>query len=119
MMSTLSQDEKWTADNIPDLAGKIAVVTGANSGIGFAAAQALVRKRAHVVMACRNLEKAEEALAKIREKISIASAEVIHLDLADLSSVRNFAKEFMGKHQSLHILLNNAGIMIPPKLKDS
>lgn len=117
MVSALSQDEKWKADDIPNLTGKIAVVTGANSGIGFAVTQALIRKRAHVVMGCRNLEKAEEALAKIREVFPDASAEVIRLGLADLSSVRNFAKEFMDKHGLLHILLNNAGIMVPPKLK--
>jgi NAD(P)-dependent dehydrogenase (short-subunit alcohol dehydrogenase family) len=117
MVSALSQDKKWTADDMPDLAGKVAVVTGANSGTGFVATQALVGKRAHVVMGCRNLEKAEKALTKIRDKIPGASVEVIHLDLANLSSIRNFAQEFKDKYQSLHILLNNAGIMIPPKLK--
>lgn len=113
----MSHDEKWTTDDIPDLTGKIAVVTGANSGIGFAATMALAQKGAHVVMACRNLEKAHEALAKIRGKLPDASVEIIQLDLADLSSVRKFAKEFMDKHQSLHILLNNAGVMWTPKLK--
>jgi NAD(P)-dependent dehydrogenase (short-subunit alcohol dehydrogenase family) len=68
-------------------------------------------------MACRNLEKAETALAKILETNPHASVEIIGLDLADLSSVRNFAHEFKDRHQSLHILLNNAGIMFSPKLK--
>jgi NAD(P)-dependent dehydrogenase (short-subunit alcohol dehydrogenase family) len=112
-----SLNEKWTAHDIPDLIGKTVVVTGANSGTGFAGTQALLRKRAHVVMACRSLERAETALTKIRQKIPDASAEIIQLDLANLSSIRDFAQEFNAKHQSLHILLNNAGIMIPPKLK--
>lgn len=116
-LCTLSHDERWTADDIPDLTGKIAVVTGANSGIGFAATKALAEKGAYVIMGCRNMEKAEEALANIRQDIPDASVESMQLDLADLSSVRNFAQEFMNKHQSLHILLNNAGIMIPPKIK--
>ena len=117
IVSALSQNEKWKADDIPDLIGKIAVVTGANSGTGFAATQALVRKKARVVMGCRNLGKAEEALSRIRDKIPDSSAEIIQVDLADLSSIRNFAQEFKDKYQSLHILLNNAGIMAPPKLK--
>jgi len=113
----LSLDEEWTEEDIHDLNGKIVIVTGANSGIGFAATKALARKGTHVVMACRNLAKAEAALTTIRELIPDASVEVIQLDLADLSSIRKFAREFMDKHQSLHILLNNAGIMWTPKLQ--
>jgi len=113
----LTHDEDWTADDIPNLTGKIAVVTGANSGIGFAATKALAWKGAHVVMACRNLEKAQKAMAKIREEVPNASLEIIQIDLADLSSIQNLAQEFMNKHQSLHILLNNAGIMWTPKLQ--
>jgi NAD(P)-dependent dehydrogenase (short-subunit alcohol dehydrogenase family) len=117
MVSVLSRNEKWTADDMPDLTGRIAVVTGANSGVGFAATQALVRKGAYVIMGCRNLEKAETALATIREEVPEASVEVIQLDLADLSSVRRFAHEFAANHQSLHMLLNNAGVMWTPHLK--
>jgi len=102
---------------MPDLTGQIAVVTGANSGVGFAATLALARKGAQVIMGCRNGEKAATARARIRETTPEASVEVSQLDLADLSSVRHFAHEFAAHHQSLHLLLNNAGVMWTPHLK--
>ncbi len=117
ILAVNKQENKWTRENIPDLAGKVAVITGASSGIGFAATQALAYKGVHVVMGCRNLHKGTEAIVKIEEKIPNASVELIELDLADLSSVRNFAAKFKRKHELLDILLNNAGIMGTPKLK--
>jgi len=109
--------EKWTTQNIPDLTGKVAIVTGANSGIGFETAKTLAAKSAEVVLACRNLEKAELAAKEIRSMTRKAKMEIIKLDLADLASVRKFVETFKSKYQSLDLLINNAGIMIPPFTK--
>jgi NAD(P)-dependent dehydrogenase (short-subunit alcohol dehydrogenase family) len=114
----------WTTDNIPSQHNRIAIVTGANSGIGFETAKALAEKDATVILACRNLEKAAQAATQIRQAVGYAKLEikleVIGLDLADLNSVREFAKSFHAKYSSLDLLINNAGIMIPPfsKTKD-
>jgi len=109
--------EKWTPRNIPDLTGKVAIVTGANSGIGFETAKALAEKGAKVILACRNLDKANLAAKEIRSMVRKAKLEIIQLDLADLASVRKFADAFKSKYESLDLLINNAGIMIPPLTK--
>ena len=108
---------RWTEEDIPDLTGKIAVVTGANSGTGYEATRALASKGATVVMSCRNLEKAEAAAEKIKNKIPEAKLEIVQLDLSDLSSVKKFAESYSEKHETLDLLLNNAGIMMPPYSK--
>jgi NAD(P)-dependent dehydrogenase (short-subunit alcohol dehydrogenase family) len=95
-----------SASEIPDQAGRTAIVTGANSGIGRAAAAALAAKGAHVVLAVRNLEKGRSAAAEMG-----GSTEVRELDLASLESVRAFASAWDGP---IDLLINNAGIMIPP-----
>ncbi|HEV7482953.1 MAG TPA: oxidoreductase [Solirubrobacterales bacterium] len=107
--------EKWTAADIPDQAGRTAVVTGANSGLGLAAARALAGAGAEVVLACRNLEKGEEALASIRAEVPGASIDLRELDLSSLASVRAFAERFRADHGSLDLLINNAGVMAPPR----
>ncbi len=104
----------WTADNIPDLSGKIAIVTGANSGIGYEMARALLRKGATVILACRNKNKGEAAMQQIRGQYPEAKAKLMQLDLSDLASVRRFAGEFNGHYDRLDLLINNAGIMMPP-----
>ena len=104
----------WTAENIPDLTGKIAIVTGANRGIGYATARALVHKGATVILACRNKDKGGAALRQIAQEVPGAKAELIQLDLSDLASVRRFADEFTIRYDSLDILINNAGIMNTP-----
>jgi NAD(P)-dependent dehydrogenase (short-subunit alcohol dehydrogenase family) len=104
----------WTAEKIPDLAGKVAIVTGANSGIGYEMAQALARKQATVILACRNQAKGEAAVRQIAREYPQAKAELMQLDLADLASVRRFAGEFARRYDRLDILINNAGIMAPP-----
>lgn len=104
----------WTTSNIPDLNGKVAIVTGANSGIGYETARTLAVKGATVVMACRNLEKANLAANEIRLGNKQAKLDIIQLDLADLASVRKFAATFKARYTSLDLLINNAGIMIPP-----
>ena len=105
----------WTAENIPDLAGKIAIITGANSGIGYAMALALARKEARVILACRNQDKGEAAVRQIAQEYPAAEVELMQLDLSDLASVRRFADEFASRHYDrLNILINNAGIMAVP-----
>ncbi|MFC2086245.1 oxidoreductase [Bacteroidota bacterium] len=108
---------KWTNNNIPDLSGKTAIVTGANSGIGFETAKTLAGKNALVVMACRNIEKGNEAAEKIKTEFKDAKLEVLKLDLSSQKSIREFADNFKGKYNELHLLINNAGVMMPPYSK--
>ncbi|MEJ2412816.1 MAG: oxidoreductase [Anaerolineales bacterium] len=109
--------EIWTVEDIPDLSGKVVIVTGANSGIGLEASRELARKGAEVVMACRNQGKAEAAIQQIQEDLPQAKLEYIHLDLADLASVKKFAADFKSRYDRLDVLLNNAGIMMVPYQK--
>jgi NAD(P)-dependent dehydrogenase (short-subunit alcohol dehydrogenase family) len=102
---------KWSANDIPDLSGKTAVVTGANSGLGYETAVALAGHGAHVVMACRDEGRGTEALQRVRAEAQGASAELSLLDLADLASVRKFAEAYAGERGQLDILVNNAGVM--------
>ena len=104
----------WTTAAIPDLTGKVMIITGANSGIGFEEAKEFARKGAQVVLACRSMDKAQTALARILEEIPDARAEIMHLDLASLNSVRQFAEAFKSKYDRLDVLVNNAGIMMVP-----
>lgn len=105
---------KWNAENIPDQSGKVTIVTGANSGIGHEMARELARKGATVVMACRSQSRGETAVSQIRQENPNAKVELILLDLGDLASVRRFADEFNDRYNRLDILINNAGVMIPP-----
>ncbi len=116
-MKNMTKKNKWTEEDIPDQSGKIVIVTGANSGLGYEVTRILAKKGAHVVMACRNLEKAEEALNQITSEDNAASLEIIRLDLSDLASIKVFVSEFSKKHQSLDILCNNAGVMMTPYQK--
>lgn len=112
--------EKWTADHIADQKGKIIIVTGASSGIGYEAARVLANKNATIIIAVRNLEKGSNALKKINAQNSSADVTVMELDLADLASVKQFAEAFKDSYSRLDLLINNAGVMIPPysKTKD-
>jgi NAD(P)-dependent dehydrogenase (short-subunit alcohol dehydrogenase family) len=105
----------WTAAHIPDLAGRTAVVTGANSGLGLATARELARAGARVVLAVRNTTKGDQAAAGIRSRTSGAELEVRQLDLADLESVWEFATAVAAAHDRLDLLINNAGIMAAPR----
>jgi NAD(P)-dependent dehydrogenase (short-subunit alcohol dehydrogenase family) len=107
--------EKWTATDIPDQTGRTAVVTGANSGLGLAAARALAAAGADVLLACRNTEKGEAATASIRADVPAAAVTVEELDLSSLASVREFAARFAASHDGLDLLINNAGVMAPPR----
>ena len=104
----------FSAVDMPSQEGKVAIVTGGNSGIGFETVLGLAKKGAHVVMASRNTEKAAAARAEILGRSPRALVDVIKLDLGDLASVRNFVTEFRQKHSRLDLLVNNAGIMLPP-----
>jgi len=103
---------KWATSDIRDQSGRLAVVTGANSGIGFVAARELARAGAQVVMAVRDTTRGEEAAGKVRSAAS--AVEVMELDLADLSSVRAFAAAFGEGHDGPDLLVNNAGVMALP-----
>ncbi len=105
----------WTAADIPDQHGRVAVVTGANSGLGFQTARALAGKGAHVVLACRNQAKGAEALAKLKDEHPRASIELLELDLADLASVRKAANDVLARHPRIDLLVNNAGVMAIPR----
>ena len=106
--------DAWTTANIPDQSGKVAIVTGSNSGIGFETALELAEKGATVVMACRSLPKAEAAARQIRQTDPPGEVVVMELDLGDLDSVRQFAAAFLARYNRLDLLINNAGIMMPP-----
>lgn len=107
--------DKWTPQDIPDQSGRVAVVTGANVGLGLVAARELARKGAHVILACRNPRRGEEGLAQLRAAVPEADAELAALDLSDLSSVRAFTESFSAEHDGLDLLINNAGIMAVPR----
>jgi NAD(P)-dependent dehydrogenase (short-subunit alcohol dehydrogenase family) len=104
----------WTAADIPDQTGRVAVVTGANGGLGLETARELARKGATVVMGVRKQEKAEVAAADIKAEISDARLELRELDLASLSSVKAFAERAVGEHPTIDLLVNNAGVMAIP-----
>lgn len=106
------ENEKWTTANIPDLTGKIIVVTGGNSGLGYESVKAFAEKGAEVVLASRSVEKGEAAktsIGNVKGKI-----EVMQLDLMDFASIKSFAAGFLIKYNRLDVLLNNAGIMTTP-----
>ncbi len=116
----MSNKNKWTAENIVSQKGKTIIVTGSSSGIGYEAARVLANKGAKVIIAVRNLEKGNKAKEKILIQNKNAAVEVMIVDLSDLSSVKLFAEKFKNNFDKLDVLINNAGVMIPPysKTKD-
>jgi NAD(P)-dependent dehydrogenase (short-subunit alcohol dehydrogenase family) len=104
----------WTTADIPDQSGRVAIVTGANSGIGFWTAHRLAEAGALVVLACRSEEKAAEAKQRIDSTVGAVRTTLLPLDLSRLGSVRAFAHRFLATHDRLDLLINNAGVMIPP-----
>jgi NAD(P)-dependent dehydrogenase (short-subunit alcohol dehydrogenase family) len=111
---------KWTETDIPDLSGKVALVTGANSGLGFATAKGLAAHGARVILGCRDASKAKAAMAAIGALVPKAKLEFLPGDLSDQGSVRKAAGLLKSRHAQLHIQVNNAGIMTLPygKTKD-
>ncbi|KAF7375389.1 NAD(P)-binding protein [Mycena sanguinolenta] len=104
---------KFSVDDIPDLSGKVIIVTGANMGIGKETVKALLQHNAKVYLAARSQEKAKEAIADLKSQTG-EEAVFLQLDLADLHSVKRAAEEFTQKETQLHVLFNNAGLMGPP-----
>jgi len=107
----------WTLDNIPNQSGRKVLVTGANTGIGFETARALARKGAHVTLACRNLNKGQEAMERILADSADVAVSLEQLDLADLRNIEAFASRFKEQHERLDLLILNAGVMVPPETK--
>ena len=105
----------WSRVDIPDQSGRVAVVTGANGGLGLETARALAAAGAHVVMAARNQTKAADAVTEIRSTVPDASLEIVELDLGNLSSVRHAADTILEPHETIDLLVNNAGLMAMPE----
>ncbi|PWJ40968.1 oxidoreductase [Sediminitomix flava] len=106
--------EKFNLKNFPNQKGRIAIVTGANIGLGYETARALVKKEATVIMACRNEKKAQNAIAELKKEIPNADLVFIPLNLSSAISVRAFVRTYLERYSKLDLLINNAGIMVPP-----
>ena len=106
---------KWTGSDIPDQRGRVAVVTGANTGLGFETAKLLAARGAAVVLAVRNTEKGGQAVARIAETVPDARLTLQHLDLTSLDSIRTAAQQLRAEHPRIDLLINNAGVMYTPK----
>ncbi|MGA5083040.1 SDR family NAD(P)-dependent oxidoreductase [Streptomyces pseudogriseolus] len=102
--------EKWDERNIPDQHGRVAIVTGANTGLGFETARMLAERGARVVLAVRDVEKGKQAAARIHGDVGVQA-----LDLASLGSIRSAAADLRALHPRIDLLINNAGVMYPPK----
>ncbi|KAA3605550.1 MAG: SDR family NAD(P)-dependent oxidoreductase [Planctomycetota bacterium] len=109
--------KSWTHDQIPDQNGRTALVTGANTGIGFETALSLARKGAKVILACRNAEKGQSAVERILQQVPTAEVSLELLDLADLNDVQKFSHRVLDKEDRLDLLILNAGVMVPPEGK--
>ena len=105
----------WTENDIPDLSGRVAVVTGGNGGLGLQTVLALAAKQAHVVVAARDPQKTTAAVARVAERYPGASLEVVPLDLGDLSIVASAAETILTGHERIDLLVNNAGVMAMPQ----
>src|SRR6187402_58832 len=106
---------KWTAADVPDQSGRVAVVTGANTGIGYEAALVLAGRGAKVVIAVRNLDKGTKAVSALKQVHPGADVTVAELDLSSLASVRAAAEALKSTLPRIDLLINNAGVMYPPK----
>lgn len=108
---------KWALENMPSLNGKLAVVTGANRGLGLEIVHGLTAAGARVVLACRDPAKAKAAVESVLKRTPHAEVEVMALDLAILSSVRKFAADFLMRFKTLDMLIHNAAVILVPKDK--
>ena len=117
MIATISRPKisNWDTSNIPNLIGKTALITGANSGLGYYTAKALAEKNAHVIIACRSLEKANQSIKKLKSLNSEGIFTPLELDLSDLKNVVKVQSKIFDDFENLDLLINNAGIMHPPK----
>ena len=110
-----NKSTNWTKSDIPNLEGKTVFITGSNSGLGYYTAKALAEKNAHIVLACRTLEKANSAIYKLKSLNPEGKFSPLELDLADLNNVVEIGSKFSNDFGNLDLLINNAGIMHPPK----
>jgi NAD(P)-dependent dehydrogenase (short-subunit alcohol dehydrogenase family) len=110
----MTETTRWTGADVPDQAGRTAVITGANTGIGFESARVLAEHGAQVVLACRELDKATAAAARIAAAFPAAEVAVVQVDLASLGSVRRAATDLVAGYERIDLLINNAGVMEPP-----
>ncbi|KAF4126430.1 Short-chain dehydrogenase, partial [Geosmithia morbida] len=117
MQQILPGKPKFTEKDLPDLAGKVCIITGSNTGVGKEAARILYGANANVYLACRTESKARAAIDEIKAALpdSKGKAEFLKLDLADLASIKPSAEAFVAKETRLDVLINNAGVMMPPK----
>jgi NAD(P)-dependent dehydrogenase (short-subunit alcohol dehydrogenase family) len=109
--------KKWTAENIPLLSGKLALVTGANRGLGLEVASDLVAAGAHVIMAVRDPANAKAAVDAVKHRAPQAQIDAMMLDLADLASIQRFSEEFHARYPRLDLLVNNASAILVPQGK--
>ena len=106
--------KNWTIEEIPDLEGKIIIVTGGNSGLGLASVKAFAAKNAEVIIACRSVQRGKEARKLLLKEQPKAKVKVMELDLSNFWSIRMFVADFKKEYNQLDILLNNAGVMMTP-----
>ena len=111
--------EKWDKQNIPNLDGKTALVTGSNSGLGYYTAKALAEKNCHVILSCRSLEKSIATKNKLQKLIPQAQLSTIEIEMADFNNVSSKCNQISNEYENLDLLVNNAGIMHPPKTLNS
>ncbi len=109
------RNTNWDKSQIPNLEGKLALITGANSGLGYFTAKALAEKKAHVIIACRTIEKSNQAIRKLKSFNPEGVFTPLELDLSDLNNVNKVQSRIYDDFESLDLLINNAGIMHPPK----
>jgi NAD(P)-dependent dehydrogenase (short-subunit alcohol dehydrogenase family) len=114
-MRSTNTKNRWTADDIPSQAGRTFIVTGANSGLGYVTTRELARHGAHVIMTARDRTKGERAIEELRAAQPDAGLELRSLDLSDLESVTAFAQGIIADGVPVDVLINNAGIMMPPR----
>jgi NAD(P)-dependent dehydrogenase (short-subunit alcohol dehydrogenase family) len=105
---------QWNTDNIPSQEGRVIIITGANSGLGAEASKILAKKNATLVLTARSIQKGQKILEDIRQNNKNVQVELLELDLANLASIKVFAKEFQQKYSHLDVLINNAGVMACP-----
>jgi NAD(P)-dependent dehydrogenase (short-subunit alcohol dehydrogenase family) len=110
---------RWTSEDIPDQTGRVAIVTGANSGIGYETAKALASRGATVIATSRSESRGSAAVERLRGEVPDAKVELMLLDLASLASVRAFAGEFLARFDRLDLLINNAGVMMPQRREET
>ena len=105
----------WTVNEMPDQVGRVALVTGANSGLGLATTKALVSIGARVIMGCRSIAKAKAASLSLLEAADSGAIDFLKIDLGDLTEVNRAADQLLSKYPRLDLLINNAGVMAPPR----